>query len=40
LTGLGKCGVKNAGGEDEGACESHEIPKEMKKIIEYFLSKF
>jgi hypothetical protein len=40
LTGLGKCGVKNVGGEHEGACEPHEIPKEMKKIIEYFFSKF
>jgi hypothetical protein len=37
---LGKCGVKNSGGEHEGACVPHEIPEEMKKIIEYFLSKF
>jgi hypothetical protein len=28
----------NAGGEHEGACEPHEIPEEMRKIIEYFFA--
>jgi hypothetical protein len=32
------CGdvVSNAGGEHDGPFEPHEIPEEMRKIIEYF----
>jgi hypothetical protein len=40
LIGLGECGFKNSGGEHEGAFEPHEIPEEMRKIIEYFWPKF
>jgi hypothetical protein len=38
LVDLFFCGdvVSNAGGEHDGPFEPHEIPEEMKKIIEYF----
>jgi hypothetical protein len=38
MNGWFVCGdvVSNAGGEHDGPFEPHEIPEEMRKIIEYF----